>query len=170
MILTIVGVIVVLFGLAAFFGAPYVPSQSKYVRRAFDHFKLGKKDVLVDAGSGDGIVLRIAASYGARAVGFEINPLLVGLSKLISLTNSRIEVKLANFWTTELPDDTTIVYAFSVKRDESKLIGTLQREANRLERPLRLVCYGSPLQKCEAKETFDAYHLYTFQPLQLKKA
>jgi len=170
MIWTVIGVIVVLFGFAAFFGAPYVPSQSRYVRRAFDHFKLGAKDVLVDAGSGDGIVLRIAASYGARAVGFEINPALVGLSKLISLTNTRISVKLANFWTTKLPDDTTIVYAFAVSRDESRLISVMQRETNRLGRPLKLLCHASPLKTREPVDIFDAYHLYTFQPLQLKKA
>jgi len=170
MIWLILGVLVVLFGFAAFFGAPYVPSQSKYVRRAFDHFKLNAADVLVDAGSGDGLVLRIAASYGARAVGFEINPVLVGITRLFSLSNKLICVKLANFWTTKLPDDTTIVYAFSVSRDESKLVGVMQREANRLGRPLRLLCHASPLKTRVPEESFDAYTLYTFQPLQLKKA
>jgi hypothetical protein len=64
----VVSLLAIFFGLVVFIGAPYVPSQRKYVRRAFEHLGLGAKDVLVDIGSGDGVVLRIAASYGAKAV------------------------------------------------------------------------------------------------------
>ncbi len=166
----VVATLVVLFGFVVFFGAPYVPSQRKYVQRAFEHFKLGPDDVLVDGGSGDGVVLRIAADYGARAIGYEINPVLVAVSKLLSFSNEKIDTKLANFWNVRLPDDTTIIYAFAVSRDEARLVGIVQREANRLGRPLKLLCHGSPLKKRQPVESFDAYHLYIFQPLQLKKA
>ena len=74
---------VFLFGVVAFIGAPYVPSHKKYVRRAFEHFGFGEGDVLVDAGSGDGIVLRIASKQGMRAIGYEINPVLVLISNAV---------------------------------------------------------------------------------------
>ena len=169
-ILFIIICVVVFFGLVVFIGAPYVPSQKKYVLRAFDHFGIDDQDVLVDVGSGDGIVLRIASRYGAKAVGYEINPLLVGVSRLLSLRDSRVSVRLQNFWLATLPNDATIVYAFSVLRDEKKLRMLLQREADRLGRPLRLVCFGSPFKHLPPADTFEAYYLYIFQPLQPKKA
>lgn len=170
MLWVIVGGILVFFGFMAFVGAPYVPSQRKYVRRAFDHFGLSPSDTLVDIGSGDGVVLRIASSYGARATGYEINPLLAGIAWALSRSDSRVTVRLANFWQAAVPDATTFMYAFSVSRDEKKLIAAVQQQADRLGRPLKLLCLGSPFKHRPATETFEAYYLYTFQPLQPKKA
>ena len=70
--------IVILVGFSAFTGAPYVPSHRRDVARAFrELYSLDANDVLVDIGSGDGVVLRQASQRGARAVGYEIHPLLV---------------------------------------------------------------------------------------------
>ena len=169
---TLIGVLafVFLFGVVAFIGAPYVPSHKKYVRRAFEHFGFGEGDVLVDAGSGDGIVLRIASKQGMRAIGYDINPVLVLISKMLSLSDTKVTVLLQNLWAAKLPADTTIVYAFSVSRDEMKLIKLLQNEANRLQKPLKLLCYGSPFKSMQATDAFEAYHLYLFHPLQSKNA
>ncbi len=44
--------------------------------------QVGKDDMVYDLGSGDGrIVLTAAKNYGARAVGFEIDPVLVSRSR-----------------------------------------------------------------------------------------
>lgn len=167
----ILGGILLLFGFVVFFGAPYVPSQKRYVRRAFEEFyKLTPKDHLVDIGSGDGVVLRVAAQFGAKATGYEINPALVGISRLLSLRYPKVTVKLANAWTAQFPDDTTVAYAFSVNRDGRKIAKKMQNEANRLKKPLKLLCYGSPLKTVEPDKVFEAYELYTFYPLQGKKA
>lgn len=169
-IIFVIVCLVVFFGLVVFIGAPYVPSQKKYLKRAFDYFGLDASDTVADIGSGDGIVLRVASSYGAKAVGYEINPLLVGLSKLLSLRDANVSVLLQNAWLARVPDETTIVYAFSVQRDEKKLRALMEREANRLGRPLKLICFGSPFKHLQSVDTFDAYYLYIFQPLQPKKA
>ncbi|RWZ78597.1 MAG: hypothetical protein EOT05_02500 [Candidatus Microsaccharimonas sossegonensis] len=158
------------FGLVVFVGAPYIPSHRKDIKKAFDHFDINNSDVLVDAGSGDGVVLRSAASRGAQAIGYEINPILVGVSRLLSLRDPNVTVLLQNVWLATLPEETTIVYAFSVQRDEKKLIALLQREANRLNKPLRLLCYASPFTGMKASDTFEAYYLYIFHPLQSKNA
>jgi hypothetical protein len=160
----------VFFGLVVFVGAPYVPSHKKDVKRAFDYFGLNGADTLVDIGSGDGIILRTASRHGVRSIGYEINPVLVGISRLISGRDSLVTVLLQNAWTANLPQSTTIVYAFAVNRDESKLVRLLQREANRLQKPLKLLCYGSPLKCMVATDAFEAYHLYIFHPLQPKNA
>lgn len=166
----IIGGLLLLFGFVVFFGAPYVPSQKRYIRRAFDEvYKLSKKDHLVDIGSGDGVVLRVAAQYGAKATGYEINPALVLLSRVLSTRYKTVKVVLANAWSAKFPDDTTIVYIFSVRRDGRKIAKMMQRESDRLKKPLKLLCYGSPLPTVTPDKVFEAYELYSFRPLQGKK-
>ena len=163
----IVGVAILLFGLIVFRGAPYVPSQKRYVRQAFDElYPLGIKDVLVDVGSGDGIVLRLAAERGAQAIGYELNPLLVIISRWLSRYDDCISVRLVDFWLTPLPETTTVVYAFTATPYIKKMINKMQNEANRLQRPLRYISYGNVLTGLEADATLGAYYLYTFYPLQ----
>ena len=169
-LVAVVFTLFLVFSVVVFVGAPYVPSQKKYVLRAFDYFGITASDVLIDVGSGDGIILRIASRYGARAVGYEINPFLVAISKLLSVRDPRVTVLLQNFWLARLPEDATIVYAFAVSRDGKRLTKLMQREADRLGRPLKLLCFGSPLAHLKTVDTFEAYHLYIFQPLQLKNA
>jgi len=167
----VVGALIIFFGFATFFGAPYVPSRKRFITRAFEKlYTVTARDLVVDVGSGDGIVLRMAAQKGARAVGYEINPLLVLISKLVSANNPNITVHLANFWLVELPAETTIVYAFAVSRDGKKLIAKMQHEANRLQKTLKLMCYASPLPGKKAEATFEAYHLYSFHPLHQSQA
>ncbi|HEU4716091.1 MAG TPA: hypothetical protein VFS14_04660, partial [Candidatus Saccharimonadales bacterium] len=70
-IIWILCAVVLLFGFVVFRGAPYVPSHKKDVAIAFEElYEVGKNDVVVDVGSGDGIILRMAAKRGARAVGY----------------------------------------------------------------------------------------------------
>lgn len=169
--LVIVGAVVISFGFAAFFGAPYVPSRRKFVARAFDHlYKLDADDVVVDVGSGDGVVLRVASSRGARAIGYEIHPVLVLISRWLSRRDPNVTIELANFWNVHLPADTTLVYAFSVSRDNRRMIRKMQQEANRLGRELKLMCLGSPFATMRPIRTYEAYTLYAFHPLQRKKA
>lgn len=167
----VIGGIIVGFGFVVFFGAPYVPSRRTFISRAFEHlYEVTAKDLLVDIGSGDGIVLRVAAEKGARAVGYEIHPFFVLLSRLLSRGNKKITVKLANFWHVSLPKETTIVYIFSVNRDGKKIIRKMQQEANRLQKTLTLLCHGNPLPGIKSEKSFEAYHLYSFHPLQSSEA
>ena len=163
----VVGSIVVIFGVSVFFGAPYIPSRRQDVRRLFTEpggVKLSKNDVLLDLGSGDGVVLREAADLGAKAIGYEIHPFFVILSKFLSRKYSNLTIKLANGWTRSFPSDVTLVYIFSVGRDGKRLTRLMERETRRLGRPLRLVCYGNPLPNLAAVKNFEAYSLYEFDP------
>ena len=58
--------------------APFVPSPQEVVDRMLELAEVSQGDLLYDLGSGDGrIVIAAARRYGARAVGFEIDPALV---------------------------------------------------------------------------------------------
>ena len=160
--------LVLTFGIVVFRGAPYVPSRRRYIKQAFTElYRLGSNDVLVDVGSGDGIVLRIASEYGARAIGLELNPVLVLISRLLSRGDKKVRVSLADFWLTPLPDETTVVYAFMVTRDIKKIIKKMQSEADRLGRPIGFITYGNRLPGRQYDRALVGYALYTFVPLQI---
>lgn len=172
MISIIIGVIVLLlFVLVVFRGAPYVPTHSREVKSALTKlYPLGTDDFLVDAGSGDGIVLRQASRYGARALGYELNPILVLISWLLARGNARVSTKLADFWYAEFPQETTVVYIFSVSRDADKLDQKIQREATRLNHTIALITYGASLKHRQVTKQLRGHHLYIFTTLQEGKA
>ena len=165
----LVGISVVFVGISAFFGAPYVPSHRKDVRRMFDELApIAEGDTVLDVGSGDGVVLREVSRRGAHGVGYEIHPLFVLISKLASFGDAKVHIKWANAWTTPFPKAVTLVYIFSVGRDSARLVKKMQHEANILGRPLTLVCYGNALPGQKVVRSFEAYYLYVFEPLHRK--
>lgn len=166
MLLTLVFVgIVLIFGFVVFRGAPYVPSLKKYAAESLDDlYKVTSKDVVVDVGSGDGVILRLAAERGARAIGYELNPVLVAVSKFASRTNPRIETHLADFWLVDLPRETTLVYAFSVGRDMEKLASKMQKTANRSGHDVYLITYGHLIPSLKPQKQTRSHNLYCFSP------
>jgi hypothetical protein len=159
----IVGFVVVALGASVFFGAPYVPSRRSHMRRMFDSlYPLSKSDVLFDAGSGDGLILREASRRGAKAYGYEINPIYWLVSLIMCAGYLRVTIKLRNFWVSPFPDAMTVLYVFAVTRDGKKLVKKIKHERARLNRPFTVICYGSPLPGVEPAKTFEAYSLYEF--------
>lgn len=167
----ILWVVILLFGLVVLRGAPYVPSRTKYVDKAFtDLYPLSKKDTLVDIGSGDGVVLRRASAQGATAVGYEINVVLFLLSKILCAGSKRISIYFRDALLQKLPDETTVVYVFTATIFVKKIEQKMQKEATRLKRPLRLILYGNSLTERKSDKKQDGYNLYTFIPLQTEEA
>jgi hypothetical protein len=164
------GAIMLVFGFVVFRGAPYVPSHRRQVEKAFDDlYPVRKKDVVVDVGSGDGIILRLASKRGARAIGYELNPILVGLSRFLSRHDPNVRIYLSDFWLTSLPPDTTLIYGFLVTRDIGKMAQKLQSEANRLNHPLYFISYGAMISNRPKMKELGAHHLYKFEPLQVSE-
>ncbi len=164
-------VAILVFGFVVFRGAPYVPSKRKEVAQAFrELYELGSSDVLVDIGSGDGIVLREASKCGARAVGYELNPILVLISRWMSRGDSNVSVHCADFWRVRLPIDTTVVYTFGESRDIAKMARKVAEESTRLNRSLIFISYGFQVPNQDPLRQVGAYHLYEYHPLHIKKA
>lgn len=164
--------IVVVFLLTGLTGAPYVPSHRKEVRRAFAKLRpVSSNDMVLDIGSGDGVVLIEAARQGARAVGYEINPFLVAISRWrVRRYSQKVSVRLADFWLTRFPEDVTVVYTFGESRDIAKMYAKVQKEAATLGRSIDFVSYGFRIPDIEPRATLGAHILYEVTPLQASKA
>lgn len=170
MLFWLIAAVVLLFGFVVFFGAPYVPSKRRELDKVFDElYKLGIDDTVIDIGSGDGVVLRAAARKGARAIGYELNPALVLISRWLSRRYPNVKVFTANMWRVKFPAETTVVYVFPVSRDIEKLARKIQMEANRLGGPLSVITYGCAIPHMVALRSLGAHDLYTFTPLHSRK-
>ncbi len=96
-LLQLLAVIILLLGLIIFSshllfdvwasikGAPFVPTRTKLLKEIFDRVELKRGQQFLELGSGDGRVTRFAVKeYQVEGVGFEINYILVQLSKLLA--------------------------------------------------------------------------------------
>jgi 16S rRNA A1518/A1519 N6-dimethyltransferase RsmA/KsgA/DIM1 with predicted DNA glycosylase/AP lyase activity len=155
---------ILIFAFVVVFGAPFVPTRARWAATALDLAKIGPIDTVVDLGSGNGIVLHLAAQRGARVVGYELNPLLVLWSRLRLLKyGKRARVQLANFWMVDLPNDTTVVYVFAVERDERKLIRYLEDQASKVRaKKLKVISFGLPLSGKKSLGQAQGANLYKF--------
>lgn len=158
--------LVVVLGFTAFTGAPYVPSRRADVERAFDElYLLNPSDTLVDIGSGDGVVLRMASRRGARAVGLEIHPFLVLLARWLSRHDKQVSIRWSDYRRAELPVETTVVYVFGDDRDMSRMVRYVEQQATRLAKPLWLISYGFEVGGYRVTKTVGAHSLYKIHPL-----
>lgn len=156
---------------AVFFGAPYVPSKTREIRDAFKNlYPLSRHDTLVDLGSGDGVVLRVAREFGATAVGYELSPLLVWISKALARGDTKQTVINMNYARADFPKETTAVYVFSDGRDIGKLYQLVETQAAVLHRSLALIVYGFSVAQKTPVKTHGAYYLYEVAPCSKRQA
>ena len=113
------------------FGAPWVPTRRAVLDAMLTMARVGPNDTVYDLGCGDGRVLIAAArTYGARAVGIEVDPLRYlwtqGAIALLGL-RGRVEVRYGDFFRHDLrPADVVICYL--VQRTNDRLQRKLERE------------------------------------------
>lgn len=154
-------VIILLFGLTVFRGAPYVPTHRRHVEKALDLMDLNKGDVVVDLGSGDGVFLRAAAERGLIVYGYEINPLLCLVAWLRCYSyQHQVTIKWRDFWLSNLPKDTKGVFVFSGGPFMKKLALKLESEASKRSEPFHLVSYGFELPGHAASVKTEGLNFY----------
>lgn len=156
------GVALAAFLLVVLRGAPYVPTHRPAVERALDMLDLPKGSVIVDLGSGDGVVLKAAAQRGYRAIGYEINPFLCVVSYVRCWKyRDLVSVRWRDFWLTPLPDDVDAVFVFLAGPYLRKLHKKLHAERRR---PLSVVSYGFLIPGAgKPVKSANALHLYRYQ-------
>ncbi len=156
--LWLVFAVVSCFGLGAVLGAPFLPIRRADVEAALDLAKLGPGQTLIDLGSGDGKVLLAAARRGAKAIGYEINPLLFLWSLARTWPYRRhITIHLQNYWLITLPS-ADVIYTFLLSRYMSRLDTKL---TNELKQPTLLVSYVFEMPRQPVAKNRNTY-VYTY--------
>jgi SAM-dependent methyltransferase len=158
-VLLIFGGIALAFAFAGLNGAPYVPVRARDTAALLKHLDLKPGQTLIDLGSGDGRMLRATAARGARAIGYEINPVMVAVSRLLCLRYRRlITIHQANLWQTSLPP-ADVVYVFIMPKFMPRLDQYLD---NQITQPTLVVSY---IFKIPGREIIGRTHncyLYQF--------
>ncbi len=164
MIITI-AVLIILFGFIVFRGAPYVPTHRNTTKKALDILNLKKGDLLVDLGSGDGVMLKAAAMRGIRAIGYELNPILCLLAWLRCYKyRGIVNVKCRDFWFTNLPKNTDVVFVFLAGPFMRSLGRKLKKEMKLRKRELRVVSYGFEIPNFKPYKVKDSLFFYKLDP------
>lgn len=156
----ILGLLFVCFGGVVFRGAPYVPTHRRAIQKIFKALPLKPGDLIVDVGSGDGTVLKMAARQGFRAVGYEINPILCLVAYLRCWSvRDRVTIYWRDFWLTPLPKDTSLVYVFLATPFMKKFANHIGHQATR--RRFWVASNGFEVPGWVVKEVTGGVYLYS---------
>jgi hypothetical protein len=152
--------LIVAWGLSIFFGAPYLPTLKPERVKAFELLDLKPGQLLVDLGSGDGVMLVMAAQRGLRAVGYEINPFLWFYSWLRTRRyGRRVRVRLRSFWRADL-SQADGVFVFLITHRMKHLDRLLS--ARRGGKPLKVVSNSFQIPGKKPAKKSGAMFLYVY--------
>lgn len=141
------------------FGAPFEPSDDRKVKTIIKLARIKKGEKAVDLGSGNGKIVIALAKAGAEAHGYEINPLLVFVSKR-NIKNAGLENKAfvhwKSFWKVNLGKFKVItLFQFPT------IMNRLERKFNReLKKGARVVSEEWLLKGWEPIKKKDSVYLY----------
>lgn len=156
-LLLVVFLLVIVFGSVLLFGAPYLPTLEKQRKTALDLLELKPGQTLVELGSGDGRMLVAAANQGIRSIGYELNPLLVVYSWLITRRyKDLVTIRWGNFWNVKLPECDGI-YVFLLDRFMSKLYKKITQE---ISGSVKLVSFAFKIPEIKHKTEKSGLYLY----------
>ena len=152
-------VISLTFGFVVFFGAPYLPTLSPQVKVALDLLDLKKGETMLELGSGDGKVLLAAAQRGWKAVGYELNPVLVLYSRVRTRRyRKNIVIIWGNYWTKDWPACEGI-FTFMLDRFMKKLDNKIEDLPNK---PIKLASFAFKIPNKQPLKTKNGVLLYEY--------
>jgi hypothetical protein len=165
LVLVLAAGMLLLFALTICIGPPYVPTSRGKIAVALDLLRLPAGAMVVDLGSGDGTFLLAAAQRGLVAYGYEVNPLLWGLSKLrCRRYGGQVNIVLCDFWSTPLPPEAKAVFVFAAAPFMSRLAEKLQQESAQRGSPLSAISYLFAVPGRQSLAARQGMLLYRFDP------
>lgn len=156
-VLCAIGFVCFIFVIA--FGAPFLPTLKPQVKTALDLIDLKKGQTLLELGSGDGRVMIEAAKRGVNAVGYELNPLLVLYSKVLSWKyRKHIKIIWGNYWRNPLPKADGI-FVFLLTPYMDKLDKKISQES---KRRVKLVSFAFQIPGRKHSKKQSGLFLYNY--------
>ncbi len=153
-------VLFVLFAFVVAFGAPYLPTLKPQIDEALDLVDLEKGQTLLELGSGDGRVLFAAADHGLKAIGYELNPLLVLYTRIRGRKyKGRVKVYWRNFWGVKLPPADGI-FVFLLDNYMTKLDNKIVQEYS--GKKIKLVSFAFRIPEKEPVKESKGLYLYQY--------
>ena len=154
-------ILVLLFGMVVLFGAPYLPTMRAQTSAALDLLALKKGQTLLELGCGDGRVLKAAARRGLKAVGYELNPLLVIIARLHTWQyRQQVRVIWGNYWLNDWPKADGI-FTFLLDRYMKRLDKTITQKYKGKKVKLVSVAFQIPDKK--PTKTLAGVFLYQYK-------
>ena len=144
-------------------GAPWVPTSMSKVHKMLQLADVGPNDVVYDLGCGDGRTLITAArTYGARAVGIEIDPLrYLWCQMLITVLGlrGRIRIIFGDFFKQDL-SEADVVTCYLLPSTNEKLEGKFKQELSPITRVVShdFLFPGLSLQRKDGGANLYLYH------------
>lgn len=153
-------VALLLFAGVVAFGAPFLPTLSRRVDEALDMLDLEPGQVMLELGSGDGRLLLAAAKRGIGSVGYELNPVLVLYSKLLTWRYRHlVDVRWGDYWRANWPESDGM-YVFLLQPYMDKLYKKVIQYNNK--RNYKLVSFAFKFNGKRAAREQRGLFLYVF--------
>lgn len=163
--LVVSGGLFVAFTFVILFGAPFLPTLKVRVPEALDLINLKPGQTLIELGSGDGRVLKMAAERGIHGVGYELNPLLVVYSKILTFRHRKqVKIIWGNFWRKKLPQADGI-FVFLLQPYMEKLDTKIVQE---FARGTKLVSFAFTINSRKPVREVNGLYLYKY-PKRIEK-
>lgn len=153
--------LILLFGFVIFFGAPYLPTLRVQKEAALDLLDLEPGQTLIELGSGDGTMLIAAAERGFKAIGYELNPILVIISYIRTYKYRKyVKVIWGNYWAHMWPR-ADAVYVFLLDRFMEKLDKKIVQ--NYPEQKIKLASHAFKIPSKEFVAEKKGVYLYEYK-------
>lgn len=108
----------IFFAIDVFLDLPYVATKRHKIETIIKLAQIKKGETVVDLGSGDGRLLFAAAAKGTIAVGYELNPFLVLLTRLhahLKGLSEQVMVHRQNMWRADLKV-ADVIFVYSLQK------------------------------------------------------
>jgi len=149
-----------LFVFVVFFGPPYVPTLSPQVKAALDLLDLSPGETMLELGSGDGRILKAAAQRGWMVVGYELNPILVLISWLVTRRyRKQVKIVWGNFWSKKWPPAEGI-FTFMIERQMKMLDDRIEKLPYR---PVKVASFAFKLPNRRLIRQSKGIYLYEYR-------
>ena len=137
--------------------APFIPTPEDVVDRMLTFAKVTRQDVVYDLGCGDGrIPIAAAKKYGAKGVGFDIDPSLVELAKSNAKAagvETLVDFQVQNVMTADV-SRATVVTLYLLSSSNQRLRPMLQQQ---LKPGARIVSHAFSMGRDWAADAIDQF-------------